>query len=77
VGNSTLDHLELHDPSIIQEVRRMEESTVKREVSRSLKHMLREQGLEKGHGLQKRMSDLLKVTQPTVARVLRDIDQEV
>jgi transcriptional regulator with PAS, ATPase and Fis domain len=71
-----LEHLELRDPSIIEEVRQMEESAVKREVYQSLGLMLREQGLEKGRGLQQRMADLLRVSPSTVTRVLQEIDQE-
>ena len=71
----TLDHLELHDLSIIEEVRQLHERQVEREVYQQLMLTLREQGLEKGHGLQRRMADLLKVSPPTVTRVLQEIDK--
>jgi two-component system response regulator HydG len=74
-GTLTLDHLELHDPSIIEEVRQMHERQVEQEVYQKLMLMLRDQGLEKGHGLQKRMAVLLKVSPSTVTRVLQEIDK--
>jgi transcriptional regulator with PAS, ATPase and Fis domain len=72
----TLGHLHWEDQSIIEAVRQLDEGGVAREVYGQLARMLREQGLEKGRGLYRRMAELLKVSEPTVSRMMESVGEE-
>jgi DNA-binding NtrC family response regulator len=66
-----LDHLTIPDQSVVEEVRGMSEESIEGEVYRQLVAMLQAQGLAKGKGLQQRMAKLLKVSEPTVSKMLK------
>jgi DNA-binding NtrC family response regulator len=70
----TLDLIRIREQSICEAVARMSEDEVSRELYAQLIAMLREQGLEKGKGLQRRMSELLNESQSTISRRMKALD---
>jgi len=54
----------------------MEDSEAEHEVFRFLESALREQGLEKGHGLHSRMAKLLGVSESTITRIAQRVHRE-
>jgi DNA-binding NtrC family response regulator len=66
-----LDHLTIPDQSVIEEVRGMSKDEVKGEVCRQLVATLQAQGFAKGRGRQRRMAEILKVSESTVSKMLK------
>ena len=65
-----LDHLRFEGSKpIVASVRAMTDSAVEDEVYRFLESTLREQGMAKGKGLQKRIAELFGVSPPTITRI--------
>jgi DNA-binding NtrC family response regulator len=71
-GPLTLDHLDLNNPSIIQDIRAMDDQGVERAALSDLADLLRRQGWEKRRGLQGEMARLLNVSAATISRKLSE-----
>jgi DNA-binding NtrC family response regulator len=67
----TPDHLHLSDPTIVQGVRGMTGQEIEAAVMCELAASLVRQGLKKGKGLNQRMAEILKMSEPTVSRRMK------
>lgn len=63
-----LEHIELSNPSIVAELKSLNTSEVERQCYRRIASMLANQGFQKGKGLQKRMAEILGVSEPAVSQ---------
>jgi hypothetical protein len=66
----TLDHLELKDPAVVQEVRAMSDDDAERAILQTLIEMIKRQGLVKWKGLHVEMGRLLKLHPSTISNQL-------
>jgi DNA-binding NtrC family response regulator len=64
----SVDHLELADPALVDDIRHLSAPDVEREVYRALTHLFEQQGFTKGKGLYKQIAHFLGTSEATVSR---------